>query len=139
MPMIAYRLPRLAVAGEVSPLRPRMNRMAEGDSEKLTAEMIVTSAKQGDELARELIEDAGVTLGMRIAYLINIFNPEVVIIGGGIEKSGYLLVDPIKKIVDKYSFSETSAVVKIIPASLGEDAVALGAAGIVIRGVFAQA
>jgi len=100
---------------------------------------IIDAAKSGDALSIELLEDGAVNLGIRIAYLVNLFNPEIVVIGGGIEKAGSLILEPLRRTVRKWAFEEPANVVKIIPARLGEDSVALGAATVVIRDVFIQA
>lgn len=105
----------------------------------LTVDNIIEAAKSGDTLAIELLEDAAVNLGVRVAYLVNLFNPEIVIIGGGIEKSGSLFLEPLRRTVRKWAFEEASNIVKIIPAHLGKDSVALGAACVVIRDVFINA
>jgi predicted NBD/HSP70 family sugar kinase len=107
--------------------------------DNINAENIIDAAKSGDTLAIELLEDAAVNLGVRVAYLINLFNPEIVIIGGGIEKAGSLFLEPLRRTVRKWAFEEPANVVKIIPAHLGRDSVALGAASIVIRDVFIKA
>ena len=109
------------------------------DLNSITVERIIEAAKSGDTLAIELLEDAAVNLGVRVAYLTNLFNPEIVIIGGGIEKSGSLFLEPLRRTVRKWAFEEAANVVKIIPAHLGRDAVALGAASVVIRDVFVKA
>ncbi|MBI4435805.1 MAG: ROK family protein [Candidatus Omnitrophica bacterium] len=106
---------------------------------ELSAKKIIEAAKEGDTLATELVEDAGVALGIKIAFLVNFVNPEVVVIGGGMEEAGSIILEPIKRIVKKSSFSEHAADVRIIPSQLGENAVALGAASLVIQSAFAQA
>ncbi|OIO34774.1 MAG: hypothetical protein AUJ70_00320 [Candidatus Omnitrophica bacterium CG1_02_40_15] len=107
--------------------------------DNLVTENIIEAAKSGDTLAIELLEDASVNLGIRVAYLVNLFNPEIVIIGGGIEKAGNLFLEPLRRTIRKWAFEEPANVVKIIPAKLGEDSVALGAASVIIRNVFIQA
>jgi predicted NBD/HSP70 family sugar kinase len=109
-----------------------------GKIEDITLEKVIAASESGDKLAIELIENAGVNLGTRIAYLINLFNPEVVVIGGGIEKAGELLLGPIRRTVRKFAFEEPATKVRIIPSSLGEDAVALGATSLVLREIFTQ-
>ncbi|MBU4312596.1 MAG: ROK family transcriptional regulator [Candidatus Omnitrophica bacterium] len=109
------------------------------DLNKITVEGIIESAKSGDTLAIELLEDAAVNMGVRVAYLINLFNPEIVIIGGGIEKSGSLFLEPLRRTVRKWAFEEPANAVKIIPAHLGKDSAALGAASVVIKDVFIKA
>jgi predicted NBD/HSP70 family sugar kinase len=70
---------------------------------------------------------------------VNLLNPEVVVIGGGIEDCGAVLLDSIKNTVKEWSVEEAATQVKIIPSAFGENAVALGVVGIVAREIFAQA
>ncbi|MBU0479269.1 ROK family transcriptional regulator [bacterium] len=108
-----------------------------GDNlESVTIENIIEAAKSGDTFAIELLEDAAVNLGVRVAYLVNLFNPEIVIIGGGIEKAESLFLEPLRKTVKKWAFEEPANTVKILPAQLGIEGVALGAAGVVLRNLF---
>ena len=78
-------------------------------------------------------------LGIRIAYLVNLFNPEVVVIGGGIEKAGEIILEPIRKTVKKLAFSEQANIVKIMSSALGENSVSLGAASLAIREILLKA
>ncbi|MBM3252956.1 MAG: ROK family protein [Candidatus Omnitrophica bacterium] len=110
-----------------------------GKLEDITLDTVIDAAKEGDKVAQQLIEDAGINLGIRVAYLINLFNPEIVVIGGGVEKAGELLLNPVKRTVRKLAFEESASIVKIIPSVLGENAVALGAASLVVREVFMKA
>ncbi len=112
--------------------------LANGKVEDITLKTVIQAAESGDKLAVELIEFAGNNLGTRISYLINLFNPEVVVVGGGVEKAGELLLGPIRRTVRKLAFEEPSGKVRIVPSVLGEDAVALGAASLVLREVFTQ-
>jgi predicted NBD/HSP70 family sugar kinase len=117
----------------------KMYEKVKGKIDDITLDIIIESAKEGDSVAQHLIEDAGVNLGIRVAYLINLFNPEVVVIGGGVEKAGELLLNPVKKTVKKFAFEEPASIVKIVPSILGENAVSLGAASLVVREVFMKA
>jgi len=119
--------------------RTKILEFCDNKIDNLRVEHIIEAAKAGDTLAIELLEDGAVNLGIRIAYLVNLFNPEIVVIGGGIEKAGSLLLEPLRRTVRKWAFEEPANVVKIIPARLGEDSVAIGAASVVIRDVFVQA
>lgn len=112
--------------------------LANNDTKDITLSGVIKAAEAGDKLSIELIENAGVSLGTRIAYLINLFNPEVVVIGGGIEKAGELILDPIRRTVRKLAFEEPAAKVRVIPSVLGDEAVVLGAASLVLREVFTQ-
>lgn len=112
---------------------------AAGQLEAITLPAILQAAQNGDQLARELVEHAAMQLGIRIAYLVNLLNPEVVVIGGGIEKASSLLLEPVWRSVKKYAYEEPASLVDVLPAQLGENAVALGAASWVIRETFVQA
>lgn len=114
-------------------------KMAGGDIGKIKKEDIVEAARKKDKAAMDIIENAGANLGVRVAYLINIFNPDIVVIGGGVEKAGDVFMDPIKNIVKKFSFEEPASIVKIIPSMLEDNAVVLGAAALAAREVFIEA
>lgn len=109
-----------------------------GGANSLTKEKVVEAARQKDNLAMEIVAGAGSNLGIRVAYLINIFNPEIVIIGGGIEKAGDVFMDAIKDMVKKFSFEEPAGMAKIIPSMLEDNAVVLGAAALAAREVFIE-
>ena len=86
------------------------------------------AAKNGDKLSKDLLKEAAFLLGIKLSLLINIFNPEVVIIGGGFEDGGDLFLNEINKAVKKFSFSETRKNLKIVLSKLGREATSLGAA-----------
>ena len=113
--------------------------MVHGDLKAITMDTVIQAAREGDPLTRDLIEHCALQLGIRIAYLVNLLNPEVVILGGGIEKAGSMLLEPAWRSVKKYAYEEPASLVDVLPAQLGENAVALGAACWIIREVFIQA
>ncbi len=104
----------------------------------ITLADVFENARQGDALALEVVREAGRRLGMRVAYLVNFLNPEMVIIGGGIEQAGIVLIEEVKGAVSEWCFEEAASAVKIVPSRLSEDAVALGAASLIIRHVFSE-
>ncbi len=109
-----------------------------GPCADITLVDIFEKARQGDVLALEVVREAGKRLGLRVAYLVNLLNPEMVIIGGGIEQAGIALIEEVKGAVGEWCFEETASAVKIVPSRLSEDAVALGAASLIIRHVFSE-
>ena len=113
--------------------------LVKNKAEAITKEIVLDAAKKGDKLALELLEKAGKDLGVRIAYMIDLLNPSMVIIGGGMEAAGDLLFDPLKKAVKEFAFEEPASVVKIVPSFLGEDAIVMGAAALAAREIFIQA
>lgn len=112
--------------------------LANGNVDDINIDMVIEAAKAEDKVALELLEGAAQHLGVRIAYLINLFNPEIVVVGGGVEKAGELFLGPIRQAVRSLSFEEPANTVKIIPSRLGDSAVALGSAALVLREIFAQ-
>ncbi len=107
-----------------------------GEHPKLEA--IILAAQNGDRVCVEVIQDAGVRLGQKVAFLVNLLNPEVVVIGGGIEDAGPIFLDSVRKSVKKHAVEEVSNVLKVIPSTLGDELLALGAASVVIQELFAQ-
>ncbi len=100
--------------------------------------MVVEAAEKNDELAKRMVEEAGGYLGAKVAFLINLFNPEIIVIGRGIEKAGDVFFTALRKSVRKWAYDESVKVVKILPTSLGEDVVASGAAALVVQNIFAK-
>ena len=110
----------------------------DGKLENIKLKHIFQAVDESDPVAIEVIKAAGKRLGVKVSFLINLLNPEVVIIGGGIEQAGNLFFDAVKKTVSSWAFEEAAESVKIIPSRLGEDSVALGAASLIVRNIFAQ-
>lgn len=121
--------------GEKSSLSEYVN----GDLKQLNFRHIVRAVKDKDNVTMKVVEQAGVNLGKKISFLVNLLNPEIVVIGGGVEDCGAILLDSIKNTVKEWSVEEASNQAKVIPSAFGENAVALGVVGIVAREVFAQA
>jgi predicted NBD/HSP70 family sugar kinase len=94
---------------------------------EIDMDKIIAAANNDDVLAIDLIADLGDKLGRGIALLINIFNPELVIIGGSLAKTGEYIMLPIKSAINKYSLSLVNSDTKIKLSSLGEKSGVIGA------------
>ena len=103
-----------------------------GDLSRVDAKVVFEAAQGGDRLAGELISRLGYYLGVGLANLVNIFNPELILVGGGVAKMGDLLLEPAKKVVRERAFATSAGAVKIKPALLGDDSSILGAAAFVL-------
>jgi predicted NBD/HSP70 family sugar kinase len=114
-------------------------KLASADISKINLNIIFNAAKQRDSLALELIAAVSRRLALKIAFLVNVFNPQLVIIGGGLEEAGNVLLDIVRQSVNDWCFKEMAQAVKIMPSRLGENAVALGAASLVVRNMFIKA
>jgi len=106
---------------------------AEGDVEKVTAQVIHNAAKEGDSLAKELITRTGYYVGVGLANLINIFNPELIVIGGGLSNIGDMLLEPAYKVAGERAFKESYRTVRFALAKLGRDSGVLGAAAFALQ------
>ena len=91
-----------------------------------------------EPIAMTVLDSAARRLGIKIAYLVNLFNPEVVIIGGGLEEAGEGFLNKVSLTVKDWAFREVTEDLKIAYSQLKENAVALGAASLVMQKVFAQ-
>jgi predicted NBD/HSP70 family sugar kinase len=119
-------------------VKSKMLDLAGKDLEKLDLGLVFEAAKKEDGLAMGIVEEASTRLGLKVAYLANFFNPEVIVLGGGIEKGGELVLNVVRRVVKQLVTEEASGVVKIILSRLGEDAVAYGAACLVTQELFAE-
>lgn len=101
--------------------------MAHGDPEKIDAQLVAKAAEQGDTLAKKLIRETSRYLGMGLGSLINIFNPELIIIGGGMTKMGDRLLEPAIKEAGKRSYQVAFKAVRFALPELGQNSGVLGA------------
>ena len=108
--------------------RSSLTEIVGGKIENITAEKVSIAAQDGDSLASEVILKAATYLGVGLANLVNIFNPEMIIIGGGIAKMGDPLLNPARQVVRERAFQLSAQAVQIVSAQLGDDAGVLGAA-----------
>ena len=106
---------------------------AEGDIEKVTAQIIHSAAEQGDRLAKKLITRTGYYVGVGLANLINIFNPELIVIGGGLSNIGDMLLEPAFKTAGERAYKEAFQAVRFASAQLGRNSGVLGAAAFALQ------
>jgi glucokinase len=99
-------------------------------SEDLTAEGIYRSGVGGDELALEVFRRMGISLGVGLASLINIFNPEMIVLGGGVAAGWDLFIAHVREQISERAFPLPARRAEIVRAECGDDAGLLGAAQI---------
>lgn len=98
-----------------------------GPPEELTARDVAAAARRGDLPSQEIIARAGSYLGIAIAGMVNLFNPRVVVIGGGVSQIGDLLLQPIRDTVRRRSLAGAAQAVKINTAILRRRSSIMGA------------
>ncbi len=104
-----------------------------GDLSRLKTRYITRAATAGDALALEVVQDTGRLIGMGIVNLLHLFNPEIIVIGGGVSKAGAVLFDAIMKGVHDYCLDDLYwQDLRIEAAALGDDVGLIGAGILVI-------
>jgi predicted NBD/HSP70 family sugar kinase len=94
---------------------------------------LVRAAREGDAAATRIVADVGAHLGIAVAGLMNVLNPAVVILGGEITGVGELLLSPVRAAVRERSLATTFEDTSIITSNLGDKAIAVGGATMVLR------
>jgi len=112
--------------------------LADKGPESLDLNAVFMAHLKKNPMAREVLDAAAKRLGIKIAYLVNLLNPQIVVIGGGLEEAGEEFLDKVTKVVKEWTFREISEDLKIIYSQLRENAVAQGAASLVMRQLFAH-
>jgi glucokinase len=106
----------------------RLPDLVNGDLSAITAQVVYDAAHEGDEYALEVIRDTARLLGTGVANLINIFNPEIVVICGGVTAAGERLFNPLRKEVALRAFKPAVEACRIVPGELTGTAGVFGAA-----------
>lgn len=130
---------RIAQAAKGEGIERRLLELSGGDVKNISLKHIFQAAKESDPLSVELVDKAARQLGIKAAFLVNLLNPQAVIIGGGLEQAGDRFLSMVRSTVNDWAFEEMASSVKIIYSTLGENAVSLGAASLLMRLVFSQA
>lgn len=123
-PAIARRTLEAIEAGAESAIRL----IVHGDLTQITAQTVYEAAAAGDPLALEVVQDTAKYLGVGVANLINILNPEVVVICGGVTQAGDRLFVPLKREVTRRAFRPAVQACRIVPGALPGTAGVVGAA-----------
>lgn len=100
--------------------------------EKVTSYEVFKEAEAGDEVSKDIIDNALNYLGIGVANAVAIFDPQMVIIGGGVTQVGDILLDKVRQVVNKRCFKNMAESCEIVPAGLGTDAGVIGAVALAI-------
>lgn len=128
-PAIAER----AIEGIQSGTDTSLSQYVNGDLSKITAQIVYEAANDGDEWALEVVRETASLLGASVASFVNIFNPEVVVICGGVTQAGDRLFNPLRWEVKRRAFKPAWEVCRIVPGTLPGTAGVYGAAAVFIQ------
>jgi glucokinase len=111
-------------AGTVS----EMTSLAGGSVDRVTAETVAAAARAGDAAALELMAETAAYLGMGVANIVSLLNPEMVVLGGGLFQAGDILLEPVRREFLRWGQPLAARSVRVELSRLGEDAGLHGAA-----------
>jgi glucokinase len=123
-PGIVRRLVWRLKSGDTS----RVLDMADGQLSAIGVAQIFDAARQGDGVAIAIVRDTARYIGMAVANLVAVLDPDVVVLGGLIAEAGDLLIEPSRMEAAKRISPAAAPSVQIVPGALGDEAAALGAA-----------
>jgi len=119
-------------AGQTSVL----NTMTNGDPDQLEPELIIEAANRGDQFAINVLSEIGINLGKGIAILIQIFNPELIILEGKIAEAKQFITTPIQQSINTYCMIQLKERTTISLSQLGPNSSLLGSTVAVVNNVF---
>ena len=105
------------------------------EGRELAGPLVTELAHDGDEAAIEVLDLIGTNLGVALASFVNIFNPEVIVIGGGVIAAGELLLEPARREVARRALPPSRDEVRIVAAQFGVEAGMVGAAALAFDGL----
>ncbi|HKZ75994.1 MAG TPA: ROK family glucokinase, partial [Actinomycetota bacterium] len=114
--------------------RSLVTELAGGDPDRVTGTTVTEAAMRGDDVAIRILSEVGRRLGEGIAGLVNVLDPQVVVVGGGVIRAGDLLLDPARAAcAEAVEGFEHRPNVPVVGAQLGNDAGAVGAATLALE------
>jgi len=99
---------------------------------QVTAVTVAQAAQDGDPLAKQVMREAGTSLGLAVVSLVHLFDPEVIIIGGGVSNAGELILEPVREVIAERAMPDFKKRAKIVRSALGDDSGILGAAALAL-------
>ncbi|MGB2631211.1 MAG: ROK family protein [Candidatus Omnitrophota bacterium] len=110
--------------------------MANGRVGNVTMEIVLKAADKKDELAEDLVKRSGLAMGVRVAYLVNLFNADTVVIGGGTEIREGSFIQHVRESASRFVMKDKVDKLKIVRGVLGKEASSTGAAALCRRELF---
>ncbi|GAB6138571.1 ROK family transcriptional regulator [Halanaerobaculum tunisiense] len=132
-PKIVERARKLIKQGA----KTKIVELVNGDLEDITVEDICLAAKQGDEVAQQVLTEVGRYLGIGIAYLLNILNPEMIVIVGDIITAKEYVFEYIREIIDVKALQVPAENITIVATKLRNKAATIGGVTLVLKELFA--
>jgi len=129
-------LAQMAKDGIKSGQRSILNELSDREIDKIEPQLVIDAANRGDQYAINILSEIGVNLGKGIAMLIQLFNPELIILGGKIAEARQYITTPIQYSINKYCMAQLRERTTISLSDLGPNAGILGSVAIVMENIF---
>jgi N-acetylglucosamine repressor len=127
---------RLAKAGLAAGQRTLLSQLSAQQLDQLEPEQVYAAAHEGDQFAINTLAEIGTNLGKGIAILIQLFNPELIILGGKIAQAKQFIFPAIQQAINTYCMAQLREKTTIVVSELGDDAVILGSVATVMENIF---
>jgi predicted NBD/HSP70 family sugar kinase len=129
----ATAITRMAKQGIENGTSSLISDLLNGDLEKIDISTVIQAANRGDQFAISIFSDVGYWLGKGIVYLIQIFNPELIVLGGRVAEARQFITAPIQQAINTFSNRDISDDTEIKFSELGQKAGPMGAAAYAIE------
>ncbi len=129
-------LARMAKEGILSGKDSLLNELSDQEIDKIVPQLVIDAAKRGDQYAINILSKVGLNLGKAIAILIQLLNPELIILGGKIAEAKEYITTPIQQSINKYCMEQLREKTEIKLSNLGSDADILGSVAVVMEHIF---
>lgn len=116
-------------------IKTKIRNLVSNKLNQVTAITIYQAARQDDSYAKKIVDQSIVNLALGISNVINIFDPQMVVIGGGITNEAEMFFEPLREYVSQFSMFKQSFPVPIVPAKLGDDAGLKGALALISQSI----
>ena len=104
--------------------------------EKITTEDVINSARQGDELCISVLNEIGTAMGKGLSYIIQLLNPEAIVLSGPLAKAKQYILSPIQQSLNRFCHEKISESTKILISDLGDQSAMLGTSKMIFQKIF---
>jgi glucokinase-like ROK family protein len=115
-----------------------MQEMVHGDLELITFESVIQAARQSDPVAVQALQEVGEHLGIGVANLVNVFNPELIVLGGALNLASSILLPIVERVMCENALPPPCENVRVAPSAHGIDACLMGAVALVLEDILRE-
>jgi len=128
-------LARMAKEGIKSGQHSLLNELSDQEIDSIEPQLVIDAANRGDQYAINILSEVGINLGKGISILIQLFNPELIILGGRIAEARQYITTPIQQSINKYCMAQIREKTKIALSDLGKEADIMGPVAVVMENI----